>query len=50
MLGAREADAFALDITKDESFPVCADEIEHATRILEAIIQSSQNGKIVDLR
>jgi predicted dehydrogenase len=43
-------DAFALDITKDEQFPVRPDEIEHATRILEAIIQSAQYGNSVDLR
>jgi predicted dehydrogenase len=43
-------DAFALDVKGHASFPVSPDEIEHATRILEAIIQSSQSGDTVSIR
>ena len=43
-------DAFALDVKGRAPFPVSPDEIEHATRILEAIIQSSQSGKPVSIR
>lgn len=42
-------DAFALDAEGRARFPVSPDEIEHATRILEAIIQSSQSGEPVSI-
>ena len=38
-------DAFASDIRGEAVFPVSPDEIEHATRILEAIIVSAQSGE-----
>ena len=42
-------DAFASDICGRAPFPVSPDEIEHATRILEAIIQSSHSGESVSI-
>ena len=43
-------DAFASDIRNEQAFPVGPDEIEHATRILEAIIVSAETGKWINIR
>ncbi|MGI9317707.1 MAG: Gfo/Idh/MocA family protein [bacterium] len=40
-------DAFASDVKGITPFPISPDEIEHATRILESIIQSSQSGELI---
>jgi len=42
-------ECFGSDVTGGDSFPVSAEEIEHATNVLEAIIQSAESGKTISI-